>query len=58
MIPMRVGFTLTPEDKIELEKYQECVTEAIMQKARDICSGSPVRSPYILYYNNYSAKLM
>jgi hypothetical protein len=48
MIPMRVGFTLTPEDKIELEKYQECVTEAIMQKARGICSGSPVRS-HIFY---------
>jgi nucleotide-binding universal stress UspA family protein len=36
-------FTLTPENKIELEKYQERVTEAIMQKARDICSGSPAK---------------
>lgn len=37
------GFVLTPEVIISLEKYQDRVTEAVMQKARDICSKSPAK---------------
>jgi len=37
------GFVLTPDVLISLEKYQDRVTEAVMQQARDICSGSPAK---------------
>lgn len=49
---MRAGFVLTPEVVIALEKHQDHVAEAVMQKARDICSGTPVRFLYILYQFN------
>lgn len=35
------GFVPTPDVLIALEKYQDRVGEAVMQKARDICSGIP-----------------
>jgi len=37
------GFVLTPDVIISVEKYQDRVTQAVMQKARDICSGSPAK---------------
>lgn len=34
------GFVLTPDVAIALEKYQDRLNESVMQKARDIYSGS------------------
>jgi len=37
------GFVLTPEVVIALDKHQDHVAEVVMQKARDICSGTPAK---------------
>lgn len=37
------GFVLTPEVVISMEKHQDHVAEVVMQKARDICSGTPAK---------------
>ncbi|KAH9313701.1 hypothetical protein KI387_022328 [Taxus chinensis] len=37
------GFLLTPEVSLSLEKYVDRIAEDVMNKAREICSGSQVK---------------